>query len=123
MRLLKIARHRLRSVFRRAHADRELANELRTHVEHEIAQHVAAGLSPADARAAALRDFGSMALIEEQCRDARKLSWLEDLVRDLGYALRSMRRVPGHTAIVALSLAMAVGANTATFSVVNLLLL
>lgn len=123
MRLLKIVRLRLRSLFRAADADRELAEELRAHMEHEIGRHVAAGLSPKDAREMALREFGSLALVQEQCRDTRQLSWLEDLLHDLGYALRSMRRAPGHTAIVALSLAIAVGANTATFSVVNMLML
>jgi hypothetical protein len=123
MRVLKTVRLRLRSVFRRNHVENELAAELREHLEREIERHRAAGLSHAEARAAALREFGNVALIQEQCRDVRGVLWLEDLLRDVVYALRMMRRAPGHTAVTALSLAAALGANTATFSVVNTLLL
>ena len=123
MRVLKTIRLRLRSVFRRNHVENDLAEELRDHLEREIARHRAAGLSSADARFAALREFGNGALIQEQCRDVRGVLWLEDLMRDVVYALRMMRRAPGHTAVTALSLAVALGANTATFSVVNTLLL
>src|SRR4051812_47344830 len=123
MRLLKAARLRLRSVFRRNHVEDELAEELRDHLERQIERHRAVGLSRADARAAAHREFGNVALIQEQCRDTRGVVWLEDFMRDVMYALRIMRRAPGHTAVTALSLAVALGANTATFSLVNTLLL
>ncbi|HUR33462.1 MAG TPA: ABC transporter permease, partial [Vicinamibacterales bacterium] len=123
MRPLNILRLRLRSLFRSRRVEDELAEELRDHFERQVEGHRAAGLSIADARAAAHRDFGNVALIQEQCRDMRGVLWLEDLMRDSAYALRMMRRAPGHTAVTALSLAVALGANTATFTVVNTLLL
>ena len=123
MRAPKTIRLRLRSLFRRRRVDHELADELRDHLERQVEHHISAGLSVGEARAAALRDFGSVPLIQEQCRDTRHVAWLEDLVRDVGYALRSLRRAPGHAAVAVLSLAVAVGANTATFSLVNTLLL
>jgi predicted permease len=123
MRALKTARLRLRSLFRSSQVEHELTEELRDHLERQIQLRAAGGLSPADARAAALRDFGNVALVQEQCRDTRGIAWLEDLSRDVAYALRSMRRVPGHTTVTALSLAVAIGANTSTFSLVNTLLL
>lgn len=123
MRVLKIVRLRLRSLFQNSRVEDELAEELRDHLERQIALHVAAGLSEADARATAHREFGNVALVQEQCRDRRGVALLEDLMRDVAYALRSMRRAPGHTAVTALSLAAGIGANTATFSLVNTLLL
>jgi predicted permease len=123
MRLAKIVRLRLRSLFRSRRVERELAEELRNHLEHQIEAHVAAGMSRAAARDAALREFGNVALVEEHCRDTRGIAWLEDLLRDTAYGWRSMRRAPGHTAVAVLSLAVGIGANTATFSLVNALLL
>src|SRR5215218_4849859 len=99
MRVLKTARLRLRSLFRRGRVEDELEDELRDHLEREIERHRAAGLSRADARAAALREFGNVALIQEQCRDTRGVVWLADLLRDVVYALRMMRRAPGHTVV------------------------
>src|SRR5687767_13574195 len=112
MRALKTARLRLRSLLRGGNVDRELTEELRDHLDRQIEMHVAAGLSLDDARAAARREFGNVGLVQEECRDTRKVAWLEDFIRDVGYALRSMRRVPGHTAVTVVSLAIAVGANT-----------
>lgn len=123
MRLVKTVRLRLRSMFRSSRVEQELAEELRDHLERQIELHMAAGLSRADARAAAHREFGNVGLVQEQCRDTRGVTWLEDLMRDVVYALRGMRRAPGHAAVTALSLALGIGANTATFSLVNTLLL
>lgn len=123
MRVLKTIRLRLRSVFRSSRVEHDLTEELRDHLERQIELHIAAGLSRADAHAAAHREFGNVGLIQEQCRDTRRVGWLEDFTRDVAYALRSMRRAPGHTAVTALSLAVGIGANTATFTLVNTLLL
>ncbi len=123
MRLLKIVRLRLRSLFHSRRVEQELAAELRDHLEHQIEVHIAAGMSRTAAREAAHREFGNVALVQEHCRDTRGVTWLDDLVRDAAYGLRSMRRAPEHTAVAALSLAIGIGANTATFSLVNALLL
>jgi predicted permease len=123
MRALKTARHRLRSLLLGHRVEQELDDELRDHLERQIEMHMRAGLSPTEARAAALREFGNVASIQEQVRDMRRVGWIEDFTRDVLYGFRSMRRAPGSTAVAALSLACAVGANTAMFSVVNALLL
>ena len=123
MRALKTLRLNLRAVLRPGRVEDDLADELRDHLERQIELHVRAGLSRADARARALREFGSVTLVQDMCRETRRVAWFEDLTRDILYALRSMRRSQVHTLVATLSLAAAIAGNTTTFSVVNTLLL
>src|SRR5688572_25522986 len=97
MRALKTLRLNLRAVLRPGRVEGDLADELRDHLERQIELHVRAGLSRADARAQALREFGSVALVQDMCRETRRVAWLEDLTRDIVYALRSMRRSRVHS--------------------------
>jgi predicted permease len=123
MRLRRTIRLRIRSLFHRSRVEQELDAELRDHLERQIELHIAAGMSPAEARATARREFGNVSLVQEQVRDARRMNLIDDAMRDLRYASRSMRRASGHTAVAVFSLALAIGANTSIFSLLHVLML
>ena len=114
---------RLRMLFGRHSASLRLDDELQYHLERQIAENRSAGMSPGDARTAALRAFGNPALVRDHARATWSWDRLETFFLDLRYSLRTLRRTPGFTLIAVFVIALGIGANVALFTVVRSVLL
>ena len=110
---------RVRALFGRRTLERDMKEELRAHLEQAEERMVARGMSRSDARNAALREFGNVAAIEEDARDARGMRLIESVIADLRFAFRYFARKPLTTTTIVLVLALGIGANTALFSILQ----
>ena len=119
MRLSDIVRLRLRSVLQRRQLDIELDEELRYHIERQIEEHIARGMSPAEARRAALVSASGLTQRKEECRDMRGWNLFDNLARDLRFAVRQLRKNAGFTATAIAMLGLGLCASVSIFAFVD----
>jgi len=119
VRRLKELLRSVRSLFRRRQEEQQLHDELQFHLERQIDENLAAGMPPEEARYAALRLFGGVQQIKEECRDMRRVNYIENLIQDTRFGLRMLAKNPGLTALAVFALAVGIAVNTAVFTAFN----
>lgn len=114
---------RMRSLFRREQAEHELHEEIEFHLQSLVEQYRAQGMTLEAARIAARHEMGHLEPMKEECREARNVNFIENVLKDLRFGLRMLRRSPGFSALAILCLVLGIGANAAVFSWIEGLLL
>jgi putative ABC transport system permease protein len=121
--MLSDFRHRARAIFRHAVVERELDEELRSHIERAHAKYVQQGFTSEEAARRVRLEFGGLDQVKEECRDARGVGVIEEALRNVRHALRALAKRPGFATVAVVTLALGIGANSAIFSAVHHILL